>query len=299
MDPRKLEHFVTVAQEEHFTRAAETLLISQSGLSASVRALENEWGLALFERSTRRVLLTTVGRELLPHARRILREMADAHAAALALRGGESGSLSLGVVQTLTAVDVPAAIARFHAQRPEVEVTLREDPTLELLTAVEAGELDLAFVALDASPLPAGAAVVAEYPEVLTLIAAPDHPLAACDSARLQDLGAVRFVDFQAGLGLQTVVEGLFRDAGVRRRITFRTSEMDQVLALVRRGLGVAVVPDPIARRSGLARIGLLPSAPTRRLALVARSLGDPPGGSMRPSNPAAEAFLEVLRSDE
>lgn len=295
MDPHKLEHFVTVAQEGHFTRAAETLRISQSGLSASVRALEESLGLALFERSTRRVRLTASGRALLPHARRILREMADAQAAAVALRGGEAGSLALGIVQTLTAVDVPAAIDRFHTRRPEVEVTLREDPTLELLAAVEAGELDLAFLALDASPLPDGVAILAEYREALALIAAPGHPLAAAGSARLQDLGAVRFVDFQAGLGLQTVVEGLFREAGVRRRITFRTSEMDQVLALVRRGLGVAMVPDPIAHRSGLARIDVIPSAPTRRLALVARSAEGRGKGSPLPANPAAEAFLDVL----
>ncbi len=288
MDPRKLRHFVAVAEAGHFTHAAEAERISQSGLSASIRALEREAGLPLFERTTRRVLLTPAGRALLPHARRILREAAEADAALAALRGADAGALALGVVQTLTAVDLPAAIARLHARRPRVEVTLREAPTLDLLADVGSGALDLAFVALDAAPLPPGLTMLAEYPETLTLVAGEGHPLAARGSVALRDLAGERFIDFQAGLGLQTFVDALFARAGVRRQVLFRTSQMDQVLALVRHGLGVAVVPEPIARRSGLARVRLRPGPPSRRLALVGRSPAPP-------ANPAARAFLALL----
>lgn len=287
MDPRKLEHFVAVADSGHFTHAAELLRISQSGLSASVRALERELAIPLFERTTRTVLLTPAGRSLLPHARRILREVGDAHTALAALRDADAGTLALGVVQTLTAVDVPAAIARLHAHHPRVEVTLREAPTLDLIDDVEAGALDLAFVALDESPLTAGLETLAEYPESLTLIAGPGHALAQRSEVRLQELAGARFIDFQAGLGLQTFVESLFASAGVAREITFRSSQMEQVLALVRHGLGVAVVPEPIARRSGLHSVVLRPGPPSRRLALVARR-------SVASSNPAAEAFLAL-----
>ncbi len=288
MDPRKLEHFVTVADTGHFTHAADMMRISQSGLSASIRALERELSIPLFERTTRMVLLTPAGRALLPHARRILGEVDDARSAVAALRDAEAGTLALGVVQTLTAVDVPAALAQLHARHPRIEVTLREAPTLELVDDVEAGALDLAFVALDESPLATGLETLAEYPETLTLIAGEGHPLARRTEVRLRELADVRFIDFQAGLGLQTFVESLFGSAGVRREITFRSSQMEQVLALVRHGLGVAVVPEPIARRSGLHRVALRPGPPSRRLALLGRR-------SVSETNPAAGAFLALL----
>lgn len=168
---------------------------------------------------------------------------------------------------------------------------LREAPTLDLLAAVEVGELDLAFVALDAAPLPAGLVSLRNYPETLVVVVDEEHPLAHRGPVRLADLATQRFVEFQAGLGLQTAVEALFSDAGVQRQIAFRTSQMEQVLSLVRHGLGVAVVPEPVARRSGLPllqlRVGGDAAPPTRRLALVGRT--------PVPTNPAARAFLALL----
>ncbi|WP_182346321.1 LysR family transcriptional regulator [Tomitella gaofuii] len=288
MDARKLEHFVAVAESGSFTRAAAESRISQSGLSASIRALENELGFLLFERTTRHVLLTSAGAALLPHARRIRLEIAAARATAAAVRSADSGSLALGAVQTFTAVDLPAAIAGFHAAHPAVEVTLREAPTLDLMADVMAGRLDLAFVALDATPVPAGLSTLVDYAETLSLIVGDDHSLAGRDEVRLDELARVRFVDFQAGLGLQTFVESLFDNAGVGRNITLRTSEMDQALALVRHGLGAAVVPAPIARRSGLPCIALAPGPPARSLALIGRA-------ALPLTNPAARAFTAML----
>ncbi|HLR99354.1 MAG TPA: LysR family transcriptional regulator [Mycolicibacillus parakoreensis] len=296
MELRQLRHFVAVADVGHFTRAADALAISQSGLSASIRALERHLGLPVFERTTRSVVVTAAGRVLLGHARRMLREAAGAESAIAALRGADAGMLALGVVQTFTAVDLPATIARLHERHPAVQVVLREAPTRDLLDVLEAGELDLAFVALDATPLPAGLVSLRDYPETLVVVVGPDHRLAGRARVRLTDLAAEPFVEFQAGLGLQTAVAALFTAAEVTRRIAFRTSQMDQALSLVRHGLGIAVVPEPVARRSGLPVIGVHPlgpgpgqggAPPSRRLALAART--------REPSNPVARAFLELL----
>jgi len=96
MELRQLEHFVAVAEESHFTRAAELLQISQSGLSASIRALETELGTPLFVRSTRRVELTEAGRVLLAESHRTLASVAAAHDAVAAVRGVLRGTLSVG-----------------------------------------------------------------------------------------------------------------------------------------------------------------------------------------------------------
>jgi DNA-binding transcriptional LysR family regulator len=294
MELRQLQHFVAVAETGHFTHAADELSISQSGLSASIRALEKDLAAPVFERTTRSVVLTAAGRALLGHARRILREAEAAQAAVAAVRDAEAGLLALGVVQTFTAVDLPATIARLHTRHPKVDMLLREAPTLDLLAAVDEGELDLAFVALDAAPMPAGLTELRDYPETLVLVVGAGHSLTARATVRLAELAEQSFVEFQAGLGLQTAVEALFADAGVQRRIAFRTSQMEQALSLVGHGLGVAVVPEPVARRSGLPVVGLRPVAPSakppvRRLALVGRT--------RVPTNPAARTFLELLPS--
>ncbi|OBJ67872.1 LysR substrate-binding domain-containing protein [Mycobacterium sp. 1274756.6] len=292
MDVRQLQHFVAVAETGHFTQAAAELHISQSGLSASVRALERELGVAVFERTTRSVVLTAAGRVLLEHARRVLRAVEAAEAAVAAVRDPEAGQLALGVVQTFTAVDLPATIARLHARHPGVQVLLREAPTLDLLAALDDGDLDLAFVALDAAPLPARLVALRDYPEDLVLVVGDEHPLATRATVALPELADQPFVEFQAGLGLQTAVEALFAEAAVARRIAFRTSQMDQALSLVRHGLGVAVVPEPVARLSALPVVRLAPvgaagEPPTRRLALAGRTAV--------PTNPAARAFLSLL----
>lgn len=100
------------------------------------------------------------------------------------------------------------------------------------------------------------------------------------------ELHEYSFVDFKAGLGLETVVSELFFAAGINRNVAFRTSEMDLALALVSHGLGVAIVPEPVAHRSGMHQLSLLPGKPSRELALISRTAC--------PTNPAARAFLQL-----
>ncbi|MFI8664682.1 LysR family transcriptional regulator [Rhodococcus qingshengii] len=290
MDLRKLAHFVAVAELGHFTRAAETLHVSQSGLSASIRALENDLGCVLFERTTRSVLLTAAGHVLHGHASKVLQEIADARKSLRSLTDCGAGTFALGIVQTLTVVDVPTVLAKFHQRYPRVEVTLTEAPSSELLALVASGRLDLAYVALGSTELPPEFVVSRKYAERLVLLVSDDHPLARRSAVDITELHEYTFVDFQAGLGLETVVAELFTDAGIDRNVAFRTSEMDLALALVSHGLGVAIVPEPIAHRSGMRQLALLPGDPSRELALISRTAP--------PTNPAAHAFLQLTAAE-
>jgi DNA-binding transcriptional LysR family regulator len=147
---RHLEYFLAVAEEEHFTRAAERLHVAQSGLSASIRALERELGAPLFARSTRRVALTEAGRALLVEARRTLASVAAARNAVAAVQGLLRGTVSIGTEQCLAVIDLPTVLSRFRTVHPGVEIRLRQAGSTGLVEEVRSGGLDLLdFVAED------------------------------------------------------------------------------------------------------------------------------------------------------
>lgn len=287
MELRQLEHFLGVAEHLNFTRAARELHLVQSALSTSIRTLEHELGVRLFERSTRRVYLTAEGAALVPAARRVLHAAKSARDEVDAVRGLVRGRLALGTIQTLTWVDLPALLSSFHRAHAGVEITLQEAPVDRLVAELRAGELDLAFIARDASPLPDDVTVLARHEEELVLVTAPEHRLARAGSAGRADLADEGFIDFQAGTGLQTVVERLCARSGLVRQLACRVTQLDLLLQLVAGGLGVAIVPAPVALRSGLPAVSLDLTQPFRSVALVARGSG--------PGNPAAQALLPLL----
>lgn len=287
MELRQLEHFVAVARYLSFTRAADAVSVVQSSLSSSVGKLERELGTLLFERTTRTVSLTPAGWALLPVAQRVLSEVHTAKEAVAAVTGVLRGRLGVGTIQLLTWVDLPASLSRFHQAHPGVEIALGEAPVDELLKELLAGDLDIAYIARDQSRLPETLSVLATWEEELVIIAPRDHPLARQDQVLLSSLGQEPFVDFQAGSGLQKVVERLCEEAHLERHITLSVTQLDLLISLVRVGLGVAIIPAPVAERTDLASIRIAPLVPHRQVALVTRT--------PQPSNPAAVALLRDL----
>lgn len=287
MELRQLEHFVAVAKHLSFTRAASAVSVVQSSLSSSIGKLEHELGSLLFERTTRTVSLTSAGWALLPVAQRILMEVHTAHEAVANVNGVLRGRLAVGTIQLLTWVDLPLSLSRFHQAHPGVEITLREAPVDELLKEILAGELDLAYIARDQSKLPDSLTVLTTWDEELVIIAPRDHPLARQEKVVLSTLGEESFVDFQAGSGLQRVIEGLCEQAHLERRITLSVTQLDLLISLVRQGLGIAIIPAPIAERTELATIRVADQVAHRTLALVTRA--------PRPSHQAALALLREV----
>ena len=288
MELRQLEHFVAAAEERHFTRAAQRLHIVQSGLSASIRALERELGAPLFVRSTRRVELTQAGLALLPEARRTLAAATAAADAVAAVQGLVRGSLAVGTMQILPpGVDLLAVLGRFHAQHPGVELRLRQAGTGTLLGEVAAGALDLALVAPVGRP-PAGLVVRRLAGDPLLVACAPEHPLAGRGQVELAELAAEPFVDFQPDWGLRMLVDQQLAAAGLDRHTALEVNDVPTLLELVAHGLGVALVPEVVTRHPAQVRyLRLRPPAPTFEVAVA--TLGDPP------ASPAARALLAML----
>jgi DNA-binding transcriptional LysR family regulator len=248
MDLRQLEHFVTVAEERHFTRASERLFISQSGLSASIRALEKELDAELFYRNTRRVELTDAGQALLQESRRTLASVTAARDAVAAVRGLLRGRLRVGTEQCLGVVDVPTEMARFHAEHPGVELLVQQAGSARLIEEVRSGRLEVAFVAGSTS-VPEDVRFLLLASEPMRLICGPEHPLSRRERLDWRSLGAESYVDFTTDWGSRQVTDRAFTAAGQARHITSEVNDVHTLLDLVGHGLGVAIVPEHIARK--------------------------------------------------
>src|SRR4029077_864974 len=148
MDLRQLRYLVALADERHFTRAAEREHIAQPALSQQIRKLEEEVGVALVERTTRKVSITEAGELLVARARRILSGCNAAHAELEALRGILTGHVSVGAMHTMGPVDVSLALAIFHQRHPGVELTVLEQSSEELAEMLRDDVLDLAFLSV-------------------------------------------------------------------------------------------------------------------------------------------------------
>jgi DNA-binding transcriptional LysR family regulator len=249
MDLRHLEHFVAVAECRNFTRAAESLHIVQSAVSASIRRLERDLETELFNRTTQRVELTDAGATLLPQARRILAEVQTARELVADVRGGLRGTLTIGTMQALSggSVDIPRLLAGFRESHPRLEVHLRHAAggSLELAEQLRDGQLDMAILSLPDRQL-AGIATTPLAREPMMLVCAPEHPLAKRKSVRISELGGDLFIDHPAGWGTRAAIDQSFATAGVRRRVAYEVGDTPSVVNLVAHRLGVAFLPPSI-----------------------------------------------------
>ncbi|GAB2814873.1 LysR family transcriptional regulator [Streptomyces daliensis] len=284
MELRHLEYFVAVAEERHFTRAAQRLMVSQSGLSASVRALERELDARLFVRTTRSVELTGPGRALLTEATRALASVRAAKDAVAAVQGLLRGTLSVGTEQCIAGVHVPSLLARFRADHPRVEIRLRQAGSAALVEAVAAGHLDLAFVALCEQP-PQGVCLLPLTSEPMVLLCHPLHPLAGSDEVRWTELNGEALVDFQPDWGVRRLTDLSFAAAGVARQVELEVNDVHSLIELVAEGLGTAVVPGHFARKPEASGLRAVPLA------------GDPgPVWEVSVAVPAADALTPAAR---
>ncbi|MFZ4841817.1 MULTISPECIES: LysR family transcriptional regulator [Mycetocola] len=244
MDLRQLEHLVALADERHFTRAAEASGISQSGLSSSIRNLEQELGTPLFDRTSRRVEPTEAGLALIPHARLMLEQAARARDAVIQTSHQVSGSLRIGAEQCLGFVDIAAVLDRFHRRYPLVETEFVQAGSHELVGKVRSGAVDVAFVAANRHLGALPRMVIGQ--ETFVVLHAASHPLAAIASPDWDDLARMEFVDFAPTWGVRTLNDELLEAHGVNRRVRCTVTDVHTLLELVGTGMGIAIVPEHV-----------------------------------------------------
>ena len=249
MEIRWLEAFVAVAEELHFGRAANRLQMAQSPLSQTIRRLERELGVALFDRSTRSVALTPAGEALLPHAHRVFEELELARQATRAVSGVVYGTVSIGFSGALNHRTLPPLTRAVRQRYPEVALKLvGRVMTRDGVAQIEQGALDLAFVSLPLDPSPlVRTRLVGREP--LGVALPVDHPLATESEIELADLAGDGFITTPAALGSGLQETGLRAcvDAGFRPRVVQEIADPFMILTLVAAGVGVALMPAEVA----------------------------------------------------
>ena len=288
MELRHLEHFLAVAEEQSFTRAAGRIHLVQSALSVSVRSLERELGARLFDRTTHSVQLTSAGEALVAEARRTLAAADAARDAVAAVQGGVRGTVRVGIMHSLGLIDLAGLLTRYHHEHPEVRLIPRpaEGGSVELANAVSEGRLDLAF----ASPptgRPRDLQVQPIAAEEMLLACPPGHQLARRRRIALSDLEGERFVDYPLGWGTRTSIDQLFAAAHVDRQIAVEVGDVPTVAELVRAGYGFAFVsPSTLPNARNLALRHTHPH-PEFSVCLVTPTA--------RPISAATQAFIDMV----
>lgn len=282
-----MRYVVAVAEERSFTRAAERSFVVQSALSHQIKALERELGVTLFARTSRRVELTAAGEAFLVHARAALEAADRAAVDAAAAAGQVRGTLTIGLIPTVTAIDVPAELARFRQRFPEVRIRLHGGSSNEFITAIRRGDMDVAVLGLAESTPPTGVATRVLARSRLVAVLPADHRLAGRKRLRLADLAEEAFVDFPRPSPGRAQSDLAFQAASLKRRVEFEAASTDLILGLVRNGLAVAILAEPVAAIDEGVRTVALTDGPVR-LEYLAWSTFNP--------SPAASAFLRSTR---
>ncbi|MFF4896078.1 LysR family transcriptional regulator [Streptomyces sp. NPDC001068] len=293
MELRQLEHFVTVAEEANFTRAAARLHVVQSAVSATIKNLERELGTPLLERTTKRVQLTDAGAALLPRALAALDAAREAVDAVAEVRGGLRGTLRLGTMTTVGLIDFPALLGEFHRRHPGVllQTSATASGSQGLVEALLERRLDLAFVSLPGPP-PAGVTLTDLATSVLDLVVPAGHRLADRRSVPITELAGLDFVDFPVSYGIRTVADQAFAAASVTRRVALEITDLPTGVAYVRNGLGVALLPRPaLAEAHGVATLTVSATDLGWPFSLAAPS-GRTPGAAARALVAMAHEFL-------
>ena len=288
MELRHLRTIDAVARHGSLTKAGDELFLTQSAVSQQIRRLEEELGVEVFRRSSRRVELTAEGRVILGYAQRVLAEVDGLHSELEEITGLLSGQLRIGGVYPTGPYDLFGMLADFRAAHPGVAVHMVEDTQDDALAALRADELDCAFTALDPDALGEEFAATLLWKEEIVVALPLGHPLAAGDRVTFEQLAAEDLIAYRENSALRRRLERTMADRGLEPRNAFICTEMAAVRALASKGLGVAVLPRSVAEEPG-PPIELRPIAPERLtwpVALVWRAA--------RRQTPAGKAFLKV-----
>lgn len=288
MDLRQLRYLVALAEELNFTRAAAAEHVAQPALSQQIRRLEEEVGVGLVERTTRKVALTEAGELLAVRARRILAELAIAREELEALRGVDVGHVTIGAIHTMGPIDLSLALAAFHEAHPGVALTVREQHSEECAEQLRADELDLAFLSVTERVESHELALHQLISEELMVLLPRRHALAGRARVRMAELAQEDFISFRQGARLRELLFAAGRDAQFEPRVTLESNEAQRIRALVSRGLGVAILPrsDAMVPDTDIVAAPIVEPLLRRDITLAWRA--------GRRQSPATAAFLEL-----
>jgi DNA-binding transcriptional LysR family regulator len=255
MNLQHLRAFVAVVDASGFARAAARLNLSQPALSRQIHALEDDLGVTLFDRTRRRVQLTSEGEDLIARSRRLLSDATALGERARALTGGETGVLRIGAAPQAIETLLAAFCTSYQRRYPGVDIHLIEEGGANLFARLERGDMHLALIA-------AGDARFQQRllaPLYVLAVTAKDHPLGRRGAVEIAELAGLPLLVPRRGFGSRDWFDGACAVGDLRPRVLLESGAPQTLVALARAGYGIAIVPSntPVPR-GGVRAIPLL-----------------------------------------
>jgi DNA-binding transcriptional LysR family regulator len=257
VDIRQLEYFVQAARLNSFSKAAESLFITQPTISKMLRNLEVELGADLFYREGKSIRLTDAGEILLTKAQNIVESFHSLSSELDSLRNLKQGHIRIGLPPMVGASFFPAVIGEFHKKYPDVTIRLHEDGSKKVENDVETGLLDIGVVVLPISS--ARFHYFSFVEEKLQLLVPLTHRLAGAESVLMSELSGEEFVLFREDFTLHDRIITECVKAGFQPKVVYESSQWDLISKMVAAGLGIALLPETICKDMDRSRIAVIP----------------------------------------
>jgi DNA-binding transcriptional LysR family regulator len=287
---RQLQTFVTVARLGGFTRAARLLHLSQPALTKQVRQLEETLGVRLFDRNTRTVELTRIGRELAPVVTQLLQEIEAIVVNTKELAAQSRGVIRIASLPSISSTILPTAVARFKGLYPGISVALKDVIAQRLVAMVKAEEVDFGIGSLNVADPEVRFSLLLK--DRMIAVFPPGSALERKKAIGLRDLVGLPLVVMESGSSVRKLVDQAFESIGEFVRPAFEATYMSTAAGMVKAGLGVTILPSSafeMGELTGLRSRPIKTPALTREIGVIEKS-----GRSL---SPAAESFLKTLKA--
>ena len=272
MNLSQLQYFKVLAQEEHYTRAAQMLSITQPSLSHAISQLEQELGTRLFEKKGRNVVLTRYGKMFLPYVEESLKVLNEGVQRIQEVNGSRHGIIHLAYIYTMGSEFAPKLVRKFLDAYPDYDIEFHF--TVGTTGEIIDGEQDIDFKKI--------------ANQKLVLAVPMDHPLSIKDSVDLRDTIEYPQIYFEKGSGLRPVIDQMFEEIGQFPKVSFEMEEDSSMAGLVAQGFGIAVMPDiPILRSLSVKTLDIY-NPPYERAVYLATL-------KQRYLSPVAKAFIRFV----
>jgi DNA-binding transcriptional LysR family regulator len=254
MDIKYLKEFIMLAEKGNFLEAADCLYISQSSLSKHIKKLEEELGVEIFDRTTRKVILNEYGQHLLPYAKRIADTEFDYFASLQTKLEKQHGSITIGSIPSMAPYHITDKIAAFRKDNPNIAIEIIEGDSLFIRELLLQEKCDLAFLRDDNASFDRKDIIQFPYTiDSLVAVLPISHPFANADSLQLSKLSGETFLLFPEHSYMNELCIRECRHAGFEPTIAFTANRGTNIVSLVKKKMGISLMlkkpasfhPDP------------------------------------------------------
>jgi DNA-binding transcriptional LysR family regulator len=239
---RQLKYFESIVRNKKLSKAAEELFVTQPSISAQLKALEKELDCKLMERTSREISLTEPGEVLYKHARKILKQLKEAHYEIENIKNLNTGEIYIGALPTIVTSWLPLILARFKDKYPTISVYIRELSTQDIQEALRNFDIQLGITTY---PIKEEEIVSDQFIEEEILLIAPNHyEFNNSKIINLSDLANFPFILYEKGFHLRDTILRATQQAGFEPIIAYESGRIETIRSFVSAGLGVALIPE-------------------------------------------------------